>query len=175
MFLPTEKERAAGRHAERLENAYDDIESLVKQKNTHIRRRCFMSKVFCLLNHSLTKKQIEELRNRFCANEIIYPSENLSARWSQIPTSEELDISTVKNVIEWLTIAEEGDFFIVQGEYGLTFILVDYALQHKLIPLYAVTKRMASERVEGEKVSRQYVFEHVCFRKYCNSDILEEQ
>lgn len=45
-------------------------------------------------------------------------------------------------------------------------MLVDYSLQKGLIPVHAVTKRVETEEVNDETVSRHYVFQHVCFRKY---------
>ena len=74
--------------------------------------------------------------------------------------------SLIFDVTNWLSSAGKGDFLIVQGEFGTTFMIVDYALKKNLIPLHAVTKRVAKEQRNGEIVSRQYVFEHVCFRKY---------
>ena len=125
-----------------------------------------MVKAFCLLNHELTQNQILELKNRFNVENIIYPPEELSRKWSQIPAEKELDKTIIGNVINWLTAANKGDLLIVQGEFGATFMIVDYALKNELIPLHAVTKRVAVEHRDGEVVSKQYVFEHVCFRKY---------
>lgn len=125
-----------------------------------------MVKAFCLLNHELTQNQILELKNRFNVENIIYPPEELSRKWSQIPAEKELDKTIIGNVTNWLTAANKGDLLIVQGEFGATFMIVDYALKNELIPLHAVTKRVAVEQRNGEVISRQYVFEHVCFRKY---------
>ena len=125
-----------------------------------------MVKAFCLLNHELTQNQILELKNRFNVENIIYPPEELSRKWSQIPAEKELDKTTIGNVTNWFTAANKGDLLIVQGEFGATFMIVDYALKNELVPLHAVTKRVAVEHRDGEVVSRQYVFEHVCFRKY---------
>ena len=125
-----------------------------------------MVKAFCLLNHDLTQNQILELKNRFNVESIIYPSEELSKSWSQIPAEKELDKTIIGNVINWLTAANKGDLLIVQGEFGATFMIVDYVLKNELVPLHAVTKRVAVEHRDGEVVSKQYVFEHVCFRKY---------
>ncbi|MBQ4013833.1 MAG: hypothetical protein II610_01065 [Treponema sp.] len=125
-----------------------------------------MSKTYCLLNHELTQNQLLELKEKFGASEIIYPSEALSKKWSQIPAVEKLDITVINDVIEWLSSAKAGDALIAQGEFGATFMIVDYALKRGLAPLYAVTKRVASERREGEIVSKNYIFEHVCFRRY---------
>lgn len=125
-----------------------------------------MSKAFCLLNHELTQNQFTELKSKFKVEKIEYPLEPLSKMWSQILAVDELDIETINAVTDWLSSAKAGDVLIVQGEYGSTFMIVDYALKRNLIPVHAVTKRVASEQRNGEIVSRQYVFEHVCFRKY---------
>ena len=125
-----------------------------------------MPKTFCLLNHELTQKQIAELSERFASKEIVYPDENLSKLWSQIPP-EENNAGIIKEVIFWLkNNATPGDVFIIQGEFGSTFTLVDYALKSGLIPVYATTRRIAKETREGETVRREYIFEHVCFKKY---------
>jgi len=123
-------------------------------------------KAFCLLNHPLTEKQENELLNKYNCDKIIYPSKELAATWSQIPAVPENDRSIIKAVTTWLDSAEEKDVLVIQGEFGSTFIMVDYALKNKLIPLHAVTKRVESEQRDGEIVHRQYVFEHVCFRPY---------
>ena len=125
-----------------------------------------MSKAFCLLNHTLTEIQIKELKEEFGAPEIVYPSEELSKKWSQIPATRELDMTPIQEVIEWLSAAQTSDVLIIQGEFGSTFMLVDYALKRGLIPVHAVTKRVAQEVRIGEKIQKQHTFEHVCFRRY---------
>lgn len=125
-----------------------------------------MSKAFCLLNHELTQNQINELKNKYSIKEIIYPEKNLTTKWSQIPAIEELSMDIISSVVQWLSSAQENDVLIIQGEFGSTFMIVDYALKNKLIPVHAVTNRVAKESREGETVHREYIFEHVCFRKY---------
>ena len=125
-----------------------------------------MPKAFCLLNHMLTQNQIAELKERFDITEIVYPSEELSKKWAQIPPSIELDFSIVKSVVEYLNSASTGDIFIIQGETGASFMLVDYALKKHLVTIYAVTARVSKEVAAGEQVVKQNVFEHVCFRQY---------
>ena len=123
-------------------------------------------KAYCLLNHELTENQKNELLTRFNCQSIIYREKELTAIWSQIPAVESIDLSVIKAVTDWLGDAQEGDVLIIQGEFGATFMLVDYALKNKMIPLHAVTKRVATEQRNGETVQRQYIFEHVCFRRY---------
>ncbi|MBP5451329.1 MAG: hypothetical protein J6Y16_03735 [Treponema sp.] len=125
-----------------------------------------MKKAFCLLNHELTQNQIAELKGKFRIERIVYPREELSKMWSQITATEELDMDVINTVVSWLSSANQNDVLIVQGEFGSTFMIVDYALKNGLIPLHAVTERVANEQRNGEIVYRQYIFEHVCFRKY---------
>lgn len=126
-----------------------------------------MPRTFCLLNHALTQNQIAELRNKFASQTVLFPQKAVSLEWSQIdPEKSNEDI--VLSVVRWLKTCEakKGDLFIVQGEFGATFKLVDYALKNGLVPVYATTRRVAKESRSGEVVRREYVFEHVCFKKY---------
>lgn len=125
-----------------------------------------MKKCYCLLNHSLTENQLKDLKSNFDVEEILCPSEELQRNWAQIRTDKNLDYELIQKVRVWLNNAVTGDILVVQGEFGTTFCLVDYALKKGLVPVHAVTKRVAKEEVDGETVTRQYVFEHFCFRKY---------
>lgn len=133
-----------------------------------------MKTTFCLLNHKLTPNQIAELEKRFDAAQIVYPPANVSAFWAQIPPASVLRKNELLEIVTWLNEAKEGDTVLIQGEFGVTFALVDYALLKKLIPIYAVTQRVAQEQQNGESVHRQYIFEHVCFRQYSYYSNLEE-
>ena len=125
-----------------------------------------MPRTFCLLNHVLTQNQLAELSEKFNSSEIVYPEKNLSELWSQIPP-EKSNEEVVESVASWLkSNATPGDLFIIQGEFGSTFTLVDFALKKGLVPLYATTRRVAKESRSGETVRREYVFEHICFKKY---------
>lgn len=123
-------------------------------------------KAYCLLNHVLTDNQINELSTSYNCNEIEYANQTISQIWSQLPPQKNIDISIINKITQWLENAVENDVLIIQGEFGYTFALVDYALGRKLIPVHAVTKRVAQEQRNGEIVERKYIFEHVCFRKY---------
>ena len=125
-----------------------------------------MSKAFCLLNHVLTQNQIKELKEEFSVLEIVYPTEEISNLWSQIPATKSVDKSIINKITNWLLPAENQDVLIVQGDFALTFIIVDFALKKVLVPICATTKRVAKESRQGETVKREYIFEHVCFRKY---------
>lgn len=125
-----------------------------------------MAKCYCLLNHDLTQNQITELKEEFSVTEIIYPSEEISKLWSQIPPTKKVDRNIIKKITDWLSDAEKNDVLIVQGDFASTFLIVDFALKKELIPICATTKRIAKESRNGETVHREYIFEHVCFRRY---------
>jgi hypothetical protein len=121
---------------------------------------------YCLLNHVLTANQIGELKNDFGVERIMYPEPELSAAWSNIPTEKTLTADHLLPFSRWLSAANKGDVVILQGEAGAAFALVDFCLSRGLVPLHSVTRRIARESREGEKVLRSQVFEHVCFRRY---------
>ena len=125
-----------------------------------------MPNIFCLLNHELTPRQKEELFSSFGADSVTYPPDVIALMWSGIPTDRELKKALFKPLIDWLEEARAGDVLVLQGEFSATFALADYALKKGLIPLCAVTKRVSQEVREGEKVHKNYVFEHICFRRY---------
>jgi hypothetical protein len=125
-----------------------------------------MARAFCLLNHALTERQKAELAADFACEELIYPPEEVSRAWGNIPTEKELTYARLKPFADWLAGGAAGDVAVLQGEAGSSFALVDFALQKGLIPVYAVTQRIARESREGEKVRRRYEFEHICFRGY---------
>jgi len=125
-----------------------------------------MTGIYCLLNHELTSKQKEELFPEYGANNIIYPPAAVSALWAGIPTDKELTKVHFEPFTAWLRDAKPGDVLILQGEFGATFALTDFALQKGLIPVCAVSKRVSREIREGEVVRKTNDFEHICFRRY---------
>ena len=125
-----------------------------------------MPDAFCLLNHKLTPRQEGELRNSFSAAQIKYPPPEITEQWSKIPTVPEFSRALLEPFTGWLREAAAGDVVVLQGEYSATFALADFSLRQGLIPLCAVTERVAQEKREGEIVQKTYIFEHICFRRY---------
>ncbi|MDR1836455.1 MAG: hypothetical protein LBQ89_02245 [Treponema sp.] len=125
-----------------------------------------MPDVFCLLNHKLTPRQEAELRNSFHADRIKCPPPEITEQWSKIPTDRALTRAQLEPFTGWLREAAEGDIVALQGEFSATFALADFSLRKGLIPVCAVTERVAQEEREGEIVRRKYIFEHICFRHY---------
>ena len=125
-----------------------------------------MPNAYCLLNHKLTLRQESELRTLFGIENILYPQTFVSELWAQIPTDRELNKENLEPFTNWLQDTKTGDILVLQGEFGATFALADYSLKKGLIPVCAVTERVAQEEREGEIIHRNYIFEHKCFRRY---------
>ena len=133
-----------------------------------------MPKTFCLLNHELTQKQIAELNESH--RQLVHDTSHINNILVKVVLSTKLtgrlliianNDKIIKEVVFWLEKnASPKDIFVIQGEFGSTFTLVDFALKKGLIPLYATTRRIAKETRNGETVHREYIFEHVCFKKY---------
>jgi len=125
-----------------------------------------MPNSYILLNHTLTPKQAQELKENFNSTNIIMPPQKISDFWQQIPTDAEIGEELLKPVLEWLSVMQNGDILIIQGEFGATFALVGLALEKGVKVLHSVTERIATESRNGELVERNYVFEHKRFREY---------
>jgi len=87
--------------------------------------------------------------------------------WPQIPAEHatvESSLISLKETIS--TRSKKGDYLFVQGDYGATYNMVQFAKENGLIPVYATSKRKSYEVVDGEKVTTVREFEHVRFRRY---------
>lgn len=125
-----------------------------------------MADLYLLFSHQITERQIKEARE-FGINEIYHLPDNIKAIWSQIPPDLPDIIAFIEPVKEWIaSVAKEGDYIIIQGDFGAAYHMVGWAFSKGLIPLYATTTRKVIKTREGEKISTKRVFEHVRFRHY---------
>lgn len=131
-----------------------------------------------MLNHELTPMQIKELEHVFFVSCIVYPDNYLNSLWAGIPTVQALTADDLSPFTLWIDEnSHSKDLIIIQGEFGASFFLIEYAFSKGLIPLHSVTKRVAHETKEDETIIRTYTFQHICFRRYLrylNSQIKED-
>lgn len=123
-----------------------------------------MPTLFVLLNHKLNKEQENDAFNSLKISNII----DISApSWADIPPEAE-DISThiLPFIDELSSKAKSGDYLLVQGEFGATFMMVDFAIQNHIIPIYATTKRSVVESTNNGVTTTQRVFSHERYRIY---------
>ncbi|MEN5387899.1 CRISPR-associated protein Csx20 [Aliarcobacter skirrowii] len=126
-----------------------------------------MNKMFLLFSHTLTKNQKNDAMKSFCIEEFIYLPKELQELFSNVPND-------LRKLSEYLTpiklflkqYSKEGDFVLIQGDFGATYILVNFAKSLKLKAVYSTTKRVTQEFEEDGKIIKKSIFEHERFREY---------
>jgi peptidase E len=120
--------------------------------------------MFVLISHKMTEQQCSDAQKSLNVKRFhILPTD----KWSQVPAEmEDIDphLSELKRNIE--SKAQKADLLFVQGDYGATFNMVQFAKEIGLVPVYATSVRRAYDVMEGERVVTVREFQHVRFRKY---------
>ncbi|CZE46263.1 CRISPR-associated protein Csx20 [Campylobacter geochelonis] len=121
-------------------------------------------KLLLLFSHSLTNEQIKDAKNSLKITEFISLPQDLQSRFSQVPAELESLDEFAKPFYEFIKAsATKGDFVLVQGDFGLSYKLVEFCKRANLKPVYATTKRDVVIDEDGVKRS---IFKHVKFREY---------
>lgn len=127
-----------------------------------------MNKMILLFSHKLTEEQMDDAKNKLQCNEFIYLPQELQKCWSDVDPED--DISYNENLIKIkdyiLNISDLYDYILIQGEFGYTYNIVNFALNNNFIPIYSTTKRESTEEIIDGKVKKTLNFKHVKFRKY---------
>ncbi|NDY71661.1 hypothetical protein DO021_08965 [Desulfobacter hydrogenophilus] len=125
-------------------------------------------KMFLVFNHLLTLEQETQAKDVWGVTSIITLPPGLKKIWEQIPA----DLDDISDIIlpveQWLEKeADKNDVVLVQGDFGATWHLVNFALRAQLIPVYSVTQRDALEDVQPDgSIKTTHVFKHRRFRLY---------
>ena len=125
-------------------------------------------KMILVFSHTLTQKQRDDAQNSFGIEEFISLPENLQRLWGSIPPDKK-DISKAMEKIKEFIFdnAKNGDYVLVQGDFGAAYHIVKYCKDIGLIPVYSTTKRDADERNrEDGSTETVRIFNHVIFREY---------
>lgn len=121
-----------------------------------------MQKIVLLFSHTLTEPQVEELKKDWNCDKIIYLPEDLQKKWTNV--EDEIDIKIFQKFL--LDNLYEKDYVLIQGEWGLTYNMINFAKENNFIPIYAGTTRNSLEYKEGEKIIKKSIFVHTKFKKY---------
>lgn len=123
-----------------------------------------MKRMYILMSHSITQQQMNDAKKALCIEHfVVLPTD----RWSQIPAENDTVESSLLQLKAQLSVeAKQGDVLLVQGDYGATFNMVQFAKERGIVPVYATSKRKAYEITDGEKITTVREFQHVRFRKY---------
>lgn len=119
-------------------------------------------------SHSLTENQIEDATKRQGVSRFVHLPEELQRVWSNIPTELTISPQIIDSFINYLKQnSQTGDLILVQGDFGLTFIIVDWCLNNDRIPVYSTTARKVREvELDDGSVELKHSFKHVNFRVY---------
>lgn len=125
-------------------------------------------KLFLIFNHQITSLQMTDARDSLNVEQFAPLPEDLKRIWCNIPPDAGSIKDYIEPVIQWLSVsAAEGDYVLIQGDFGACYILVNFAFRQKLIPIYSTTHRQAVEaRTPEGGISLVHQFLHQRFRKY---------
>lgn len=124
--------------------------------------------LFLIFNHHFTEKQKEDAEGSLQVGRIISMPSHLQTIWSDIPPDLPELTSYIAPVREWLSeAASPGDFVLIQGDFGATYLMVRFAFSLGLVPIYSTTWRRAEEVSEPDgSIKLIHHFEHNIFRRY---------
>ncbi len=124
--------------------------------------------LYLLFNHEPTLLQEKDALASLGVGRIHNPPPELKAMWRRIPPDlPEIDGYLVP-IKAWLKDhAAEGDYVLIQGDFGACFIMVNFAFVQDLIPVYSTTEREAvEEHGDDGTVKLIHQFKHHIFRLY---------
>lgn len=121
-------------------------------------------RLILLFSHQLTPQQSKDAKETLQCNKIIYLTDELLYKWQNI--TPETDIQIFKDFL--IENAKIGDYVLIQGEWGTTYNMVNFAKEKNMIPIYSSTARKVIEEKSGSdnKVIKTSIFEHRGFYRY---------
>jgi hypothetical protein len=124
--------------------------------------------LFLVFNHRCTPAQEADARASLGVSELVGLPAPLQELWSRIPPDLEELSPYLQPLRNWLgKHATKGDFVLVQGDFGACWLMVGFALERGLIPVYSTTTRQAAEEhLPDGTVRLIHHFEHHMFRRY---------
>ncbi|MBF0259996.1 MAG: hypothetical protein HQK62_14410 [Desulfamplus sp.] len=124
--------------------------------------------LFLIFNHQITPEQKQDAEKTLGTSDVVDLPKRLKKLWSQIPADIESVEEYLSPIAEWLFFnAKQGDYVLIQGDFGAVYYMVNLAFDSGLVPLYSTTARDAVEvRGTDGSVRLTHTFRHVRFRKY---------
>lgn len=126
-----------------------------------------MNKLFLLFSHTLTDAQEKDAIEHLGVGEFVALPHELQITWSNIPphlTTLDAYLKPIKAYVR--SEAKEGDVFLIQGDFGGCYEMVNFVKSLGLEAVHSTTKRDVEEKTVNGKVEKFSRFEHVIFRKY---------
>ena len=124
--------------------------------------------LYLIFNHQITVRQKQDAQESLGVDKIIELPHNLDPLWRQIPPDLESIKNYLKPVKDWLAShSQKNDYILIQGDFGACYIMINFAFEIGLTPVYSTTKREAVEQ-HGDDGTIKLVhhFKHQIFRRY---------
>ena len=126
-----------------------------------------MKKLFLLFSHTLTPAQELDAKERLGINSFVSLPDELQRLWSNIPP----ELTELSDYLEPLKAyignhAEAGDVFLIQGDFGGCYEMVNFVKSLGFTAVHSTTKRDVAEKMVNGKVEKFSRFEHKIFRVY---------
>ncbi len=127
-----------------------------------------MRKMLLIFSHKLTSDQSLQAEKQLNVDEFIYLPSDLQHLWSNIPPTVETLSNYLEPIKKWIVkTAKKGDYLLIQGDFGATYLVVSFAFKNNLIPVYSTTKRIYDEKLlENGNKELKHIINHIMFRKY---------
>jgi hypothetical protein len=127
-----------------------------------------MRKMLLIFSHELTEDQEREAESLFGCSELIPLPAGLQERWSNVDPLLDDITGYISEIITWISgCSVEGDYLLVEGDFGMTFAVVNWALNNKRKAVYSTTGRDYSRSKDSDgSVVNIHRFRHVKFRHY---------
>jgi hypothetical protein len=125
-------------------------------------------KLFVLFNHQITADQQTDARSSLAVSSFVEPPQSIRSLWKNVPPDLPAIDGYLEPFKEWLAVqAKPGDYLLVQGDFGATFLMVRFAFEFGMVPVYATTERHVEEdHLADGTVSAIHQFKHRMFREY---------
>ncbi len=135
-------------------------DGMVVEDNAHL--------LFLLFNHTLTPEQHADAQASLGVGTVVVPSKDIRGLWSNLPPEPEGLFDVLDPIRQWLAgNAQVGDVVLIQGDFGACWLMVQYAREQGLLPIYSTTRRLAEELPQPDgSVKLVHHFRHVRFREY---------
>jgi len=120
-----------------------------------------------LFSHKLTESQTENAIDRWDIGSFIPLPPELQDVWSNISPDIESLHDILKPIKEFVRKnLHKGDIALIQGDFGASYIMVNFVKELHIKPLYATTKREVQEFKQDGKTIKKSTFEFRRFREY---------
>ena len=127
-----------------------------------------VSTLYLIFNHTFTPAQEADARASLGVERIETMPAAVGAVWGDVPADAPAIYDQLAPVRGWLSErAALGDFVLIQGDFGACHLMARFAFEKGFHPIYATTKREATEETQPDgSIRLTHRFRHVRFRWY---------